>query len=187
MKILEIAEINVGRNVTRIVKEDLKKSTFYTFDDLNYDLTHVTDEYSQQDRKSRSTHVTTSGDIIFSFVGTKAAVVTEENSGKLLNQNFAKIVVDATCMDPYYFCYVVNESIGVQRQKYSVMQGSIIPKMTPAILKEITVDLPQLKKQTSIGRAYFNLCKRQYLLQRQADLEEQFFMNIIRQSDPKNN
>lgn len=55
------------------------------------------------------------------------------------------------------------------------MQGSNLPKMTPAILKDLHVNLPNLKKQSLIGRAYFNLGKRQHLLKQQSELEEQFF------------
>src|SRR5690606_26897148 len=106
-------------------------------------------------RYSQSNHLTQTGDIVISFVGTKATVVTEGNKGKLLNQNFAKIIVEESLIDPYYFCYVLNESHQVRKQKFMLMQGTNLPKMTPSILKDLRIHLPQLHKQSLIGRAYF--------------------------------
>lgn len=187
MKINEIAIIKVGQNVSRISDDKLKEHIIYTFDDLNFDLTHIDDEYLIQNRNSQSNHLTHTGDIVISFVGTKATVVTEDNQGKLLNQNFAKIIIDVSLIDPYYFCYVLNESNQIRKQKLVLMQGSNLPKMTPSILKDLTVNLPNIQKQSFIGRAYFNLCKRQYLLKQQSELEEQFFLKLIQKSDVENN
>lgn len=185
MKVNELAIIKVGRNISRLSDEELKEQPFYTFDDLNFDLTHIAD--LKHKGHAKKNHLTYTGDIVISFVGTKATVVTEVNQGKLLNQNFAKIMIDDTLVDPYYFCYVLNESQQIQKQKNIFMQGTNLPKMTPTILKGLEVHLPTLQKQSFIGIAYFNLCKRQYLLKRQADLEEQFFLKLIQQSDVKNN
>jgi len=187
MKIKEVAIVKVGQNVSRISNDGSKEHTFYTFDDLNFDLTHIDDEDQTQNRNSQSNHLTYTGDIIVSFVGTKATVATEANQGKLLNQNFAKVMIDESLIDPYYFCYIFNESNQIRKQKVVLMQGTNLPKMTPAILKDLHVNLPTLQKQSFIGRAYFNLCKRQYLLEKQSDLEEQFFLKLIQQSDVDNN
>ena len=35
------------------------------------------------------------------------------------------------------------------------MQGSTVPKLTPAILKELEIKLPSIEKQRTIGKAYF--------------------------------
>lgn len=45
MKINEVAIIKVGQNVSRISRDGLKEYIFYTFDDLNFDLTHIDGEY----------------------------------------------------------------------------------------------------------------------------------------------
>ncbi|HDR7347498.1 restriction endonuclease subunit S [Bacillus pacificus] len=187
MKIDEIAIIKVGQNISRISDDGLKENVFYTFDDLNFDLTHMDDKYLKKKTNSQSNHLTHRGDIVISFVGTKATVITESNQGKLLNQNFAKIIIDELLIDPYYFCYVLNEANQIRKQKFVFMQGSNLPKMTPAILKDLHINLPNLQKQSLIGRAYFNLCKRQYLLKQQSELEEQFFLKLIQKSDVNNN
>ncbi|QWG37427.1 restriction endonuclease subunit S [Bacillus mycoides] len=187
MKIDEVAIIKVGQNISRIPDDELNNNIFYTFDDLNFDLTHIDDEYVKKNKNSQSDYLTHRGDIVISFVGTKATVITESNQGKLINQNFAKIIIDDSLMDPYYFCYILNEANQIRKQKLMLMQGSTLPKMTPAILKDLHVNLPNLKKQLLIGRAYFNLCKRQYLLKQQSELEEQFFLNLIQKSDVDNN
>lgn len=187
MKIDEFAIIKVGQNISRISDDGLKEHVFYTFDDLNFDLTHMDDEYLKKNKNSQSNHLTHRGDIVISFVGTKATVITESNQGKLLNQNFAKIIIDELLIDPYYFCYVLNEANQISKQKFVLMQGSNLPKMTPTILKDLHINLPNLQKQSLIGRAYFNLCKRQYLLKQQSKLEEQFFLKLIQKSDVDNN
>ncbi|MCP1191488.1 restriction endonuclease subunit S [Priestia flexa] len=187
MKINEIAIIKVGQNISRISDDGLKEHIFYTYDDLNFDLTHIDDGHLKQNRNSQGNHLTHTGDIVISFVGTKSTVVTENNQGKLLNQNFAKIGIDESLIDPYYFCYVLNESTHIRKQKSVLMQGTNLPKMTPAILKDLNVNLPNIQQQSLIGRAYFNLCKRQYLLKQQSELEEQFFLKLIRKSDVENN
>lgn len=187
MKIDEIAIIKVGQNISRIPDDELNNNIFYTFDDLNFDLTHIDDEYVKKNKNSQSDYFTHRGDIVISFVGTKATVITESNQGKLINQNFAKIIIDESLMDPYYFCYVLNEANQIRKQKFVLMQGSNLPKMTPAILKDLHVNLPDLQKQSLIGKAYFNLCKRQYLLKQQSELEEQIFLKLIRKSDVANN
>lgn len=179
MKINEVAIIKVGQNVSRISDDELKEHIFYTFDDLNFDLTHIGDKYLIQNRNSQSNHLTRTGDIVISFVGTKATVVTEGNQGKLLNQNLAKIIIDESLIDTYYFCYILNESNQIRKQKLVLMQGTNLPKMTPSILKDLEVNLPNLQKQSLIGRAYFYLCKRQYLLKQQFELEEQFLLEFI--------
>ncbi len=187
MKIDEVAIIKVGQNISRIPEEELHNNIFYTFDNLNFDLTHIDEEYVKKNKNSQSNYLTYRGDIVISFVGTKATVITEKNQGKLLNQNFAKIIIDESLIDPYYFCYVLNEANQIRKQKFMLMQGSTLPKMTPAILKDLHVNLPELQKQLLIGRAYFNLCKRQYLLKKQSELEEQFFLELIQKSDVDNN
>lgn len=187
MKIDEITVIKVGQNISRISDDALKENVFYTYDDLNFDLTHMDEESFRQNSESESNYLTYKGDIVISFVSTKAAVITKNNQGKLINQNFAKIIIDEALIDPYYFCYILNEANHIGKQKLMLMQGSNLPKMTPAILKELHVNLPSLKKQSLIGKAYFNLCKRQYLLKRQSELEEQFFLKLIQNSDVDNN
>ncbi|WP_180231154.1 restriction endonuclease subunit S [Bacillus toyonensis] len=186
MKIDEVAIIKVGQNISRIPDDELNNNIFYTFDDLNFDLTHLDDEYVKKNENSQSDYLAYRGDIVISFVGTRATVITESNQGKLLNQNFAKIIIEESLINPYYFCYLLNESNQIRKQKLMFMQGSTLPKMTPAILKDLHINLPNLQKQSLIGRAYFNLCKRQYLLKQQSELEEQFFLKLIQKSDVDN-
>jgi len=63
------------------------------------------------------------------------------------------------------------------------MQGSAVPKLTPAILKELEIKLPSIEKQRIIGKAYFCLRKRQALAKKQAELEEKLFLEVLKQLD----
>lgn len=62
--------------------------------------------------------------------------------------------------DSSYLCYTLNESRSIKMQMAVSMQGSTIPILTPAILKELEIKLPSIEKQRTIGKAYFLLRKR---------------------------
>lgn len=63
------------------------------------------------------------------------------------------------------------------------MQGSTVPKLTPAILKELEIKLPGIEKQRTIGNAYFFMRKSKALAKKQAELEEQLYLEVLKQLD----
>ena len=128
-------------------------------------------------------YLSSAGDVVFSFVSSKAGIVSDLNQGKIINQNFAKLIIENEHLDKHYLCYALNESSSMKKQMAISMQGSTVPKLTPAILKELEIKLPTIEKQRTIGKAYFFLRKRQALAKKQAELEEQLYLEVLKQLD----
>ncbi|MCM3749280.1 restriction endonuclease subunit S [Paenibacillus pasadenensis] len=128
-------------------------------------------------------YLSNTGDVVFSFVSSKAGIVSDLNKGEIINQNFAKLIIEYNQLDSNYLCYALNESHSIKRQMAIFMQGSTVPKLTPAILKELEIELPSVEKQKIIGKAYLSLRKRQALAKKQAELEEQLFLEVLKQLD----
>ncbi len=100
--------------------------------------------------------------------------MSDSNQGKTINQNFTKLIIEHNHLDSSYLCYALNESYSMKKQMAISMQGSTVPKLTPAILKGVEIKLPSIENQRTIRKAYFFLKRRQTLVKRQAELEEQF-------------
>ncbi|QCR30447.1 restriction endonuclease subunit S [Priestia megaterium] len=187
MKLEDIVTVRIGRNLSRgNEKNDLTLVT-YSYDDLINDLDGSFLDLQASSYSGNSNHkdsyLSIPGDVVFSFVSSKAGIVSDLNQGKIISQNFAKLVITYDQLDSSYLCYVLNESYSMKKQMAISMQGSTVPKLTPAILKELEVTLPSIEKQRTIGKAYFSLRKRQALAKKQAELEEQLYLEVLRQLD----
>ena len=187
MKLKDIVTVKVGRNISRIKeKQDLTSNT-YTYEDLMDDLNGLfcnsKSSFYKEHSSDKDNHLSKSGEVVFSFVSSKAAIISDENIGKIINQNFAKLIIKDKRLDCSYLCYVLNESNTMRKQMAISMQGSTVRKLTPAILKDLEVKLPNLEKQQTIGKAYLTLKKRQALAKQQADLEEQHYLEILKRLD----
>lgn len=147
------------------------------FEDLINDLDGSFLDLQASSYTGNSSHkegyLSSAGDVVFSFVSSKAGIVSDLNQGKIINQNFAKLIIEHDQLDSSYLCYALNESYSMKKQMAISMQGSTVPKLTPAILKELEIKLPSIEKQRTIGKAYFFLRKRHALAKKQAELEEQ--------------
>lgn len=167
MKLGDIIDIKVGLNSSRLTTDDVRQQAGYTYDDLQVDLgSGLSDQVNLE--------------IVTSLVGSQtSAIISATNRAKVLNQNFARINMDATIIDPYYLCYLLNESHDIMRQKETLKQGSTLPKITPQIIKELQVSLPPIEQQQKIGRIYY-LANQQYqLMQQNAQQQHQAMMRII--------
>jgi hypothetical protein len=187
MKLGDIVTVKVGRNLSRGNKIHNQSLETYTYENLMHDL-----ESFFLDSKTCMLHehagvedsyLSQAGDVVFSFVSSKAAIVSDVNKGKMINQNFAKLIIENEQLDHSYLCYMLNESQAMKQQMVISMQGSTVRKLTPAILKSLDMKLPNMKKQQTIGKAYLQVKKRQALARQQADLEEIFYLEVLKQFD----
>lgn len=185
MKLGDIVSVKIGRNLSRENdKIDLTLGS-YTYEDLVKDLegSFLDSNTLSNAGNDEDSYVGKAGDVVFSFVSSKASIVSDIREGKVLNQNFAKLIIEQDHLDRRYLCYALNESHFMKKQMAISMQGSAIPKLTPAILKKLEIRLPTIEKQRMIGNAYFVLRKRQALARRQAELEEQLYLEVLKQLD----
>ncbi|MGG4132110.1 restriction endonuclease subunit S [Paenibacillus illinoisensis] len=184
MKLENVVTVRIGKNLSRGNEKNDLTLVAYSYEDLLNDLEgSFLDFQANLDEEYTDGYLSSTGDVVFSFVSSKAGIVSDLNQGKIINQNFAKLVFDHKKLDPCYLCYVLNESYSVKKQMAISMQGSFVPKLTPAILKEFEIKLPTIEKQRTIGKAYFILKKHHALVKKQAELEEKLYLEILNQLD----
>ncbi|MCY9514054.1 restriction endonuclease subunit S [Paenibacillus apiarius] len=187
MKLEDIITVKIGRNLSRGSEKNDQTLIAYSFEDLINDLDGLfldsqASSYSGNPNYNEG-YLSRVGDVIFSFVSSKAGIVSDSNQGKIINQNFAKLIIEHDQLDSSYLCYALNESYSMKKQMAMSMQGSTVPKLTPAILKDLEIKLPSIGKQRTIGKAYFFLRKRHALAKKQAELEEQLYLEVLNQLD----
>lgn len=185
MKLKDVVQIENGKNSSRIKDTDKNFET-YTYEDMVDDMgKYATYQEKIQSNKTINRDVDndnviiSSGDIVFSFVSSTAGIVSDANQGKVLNQNFAKLIFDAKQIDPKYLCYCLNKSIYIQQQINGLMEGISLRRIKPAHLKEINLPLIDYKSQQSIGYAYFSLLKRRYLQEEHMRQEEMYVLTLL--------
>ncbi|MCI4139078.1 restriction endonuclease subunit S [Bacillus vallismortis] len=184
MRLEEMVTVKIGRNLSRGHEKNDPTLVAYTYEDLINDLDgSFLDSPGARHVKHQESYLSSAGDVVFSFVSSKAGIVSDRHQGKVINQNFAKLMIEHHELDRRYLCYALNESHGMKKQMAISMQGSTVPKLTPAILKELEIDLPSMEKQRTIGQAYFCLRKRQALVKKQAELEEQLYLEALKRLD----
>lgn len=187
MKLEQIITIKMGKNQSRKNEHDYADLSTYSYEDLMKDLDGAYLDSIVNEKESTlltvDPYLTTVCDVVFSFVSSVAGIVSIETQGKVMNQNFAKLIIDTDKLDKHYLCYVLNESQFMKKQMTISMQGSTVPKLTPGIFRALEVQLPSIEKQKMIGKAYFHFRKRQALMKKQAKLEEQLFLEILKQHD----
>lgn len=187
MKLEDIVTVKIGRNLSRGNEKNDLTLVAYSYEDLIIDLdgSFLDSQLNSYcgNSKQDDGYLSNTGDVVFSFVSSIAGIVSDLNKGKIINQNFAKLIIDYDQLDSSYLCYALNESYSIKRQMAIFMQGSTVPKLTPAILKELEIELPSIEKQQTIGKAYLSLRKRQALVKKQAELEEQLFLEVLKQLD----
>ncbi|MGD7052993.1 restriction endonuclease subunit S [Sutcliffiella horikoshii] len=186
MKLEDVVTVKIGRNLSRGNEKGDMTLVAYSYEDLIRDLEGLflnskTD--TSNDEVQYDGYVSRAGDVVFSFVSSKSGIVSDVNQGKIINQNFAKLIIEHDGLDSSYLCYALNESHSMKKQMAISMQGSTVPKLTPSILKELEIKLPTLEKQRTIGKAYFYLRKQQALAKKQAELEEQLYLEVLRKLD----
>jgi len=187
MKLEDIVTVKIGRNLSRGNEKNDLTLVVYSYEDLMNDLDgsfldSKANSYSEN-KNSKDSYLSSVGDVVFSFVSSKAGIVSALNQGKIINQNFAKLIIEHDHLDKSYLCYALNESGPMKKQMAISMQGSTVPKLTPAILKGLEIELPSIEKQRTIGKAYFYFRKRQTLTKKQAELEEQLFLKVLNRLD----
>lgn len=196
MKLNDIVEMRAGKNFSRN-KGEKDTGVPYTYEDLVRDLSEFAPY--QKDKEYRESfinnktndenhYLVSDGDVVFSFVSSTAGIISKESEGKVLNQNFAKLIIKDSQIDPRYLCYCLNQSTHLKKQMAVAMQGSTLRRLTPSSLRELDIPILDYLKQQHIGYAYFSLLKRQFLLEQKIKQEEDFVLMLLEsQFEPEMN
>lgn len=142
------------------------------------------------DERSIRTHdrvcVLQSGDVVFSLLTGKAAIVGPVHDGCIFTQNHVRMIPESL-IDSGYLAYLLNESSDVRRQLLVGQQGSsMTQRYTVKQLSELELGtLPSLEMQRTLGQLYFNQLKLNALKKRQADLETVLVLGKIKGVQPQ--
>lgn len=180
VKLGEVISMKLGLNWSRQDEEHRKYLTIYNNNDLMDDLNGVNEITSTAQKKLKPhNHAVNKGDIVYSFINSISAIVSEANCGKVINQNFAKIEVDETKINKKYLCYLLNKDKDIKKLKTIAMQGSQLRKLSPTSIKDFEVVLPTVDIQWVIGDFYFEWTRRQELIKRQYEREDILFSEFL--------
>ena len=172
LKLNEIAEIYQGSILTRIKpinQLDEVEADSISMQELSYyvGILDSFDNYTKSKisaSKLPSCIFTKQKDIVVGLSSRKAMVIEEERSNKLLLSNFALVRVDVNKLDPYYFCWLLNENLQFQKSLEQKVQGSAHVFILPINkLKESELDLPNINIQRKVGLLYDMYRKRERL------------------------
>lgn len=168
--IKDIANIYAGKNLSR-GDEVFSEAVVYSQKDLEDDLvcSNTQTILSNKMLGLKDNYITKSSDIIMNLISRTCAIVSPSNENKLIKNSFVKIQLVTTEIDPWYFCYVVNES--------EIFKKSIIPEvvslvrpLSVSILGNSKIKLPSLSNQKKLGIMYKNLCRQRFLSHKKEQL-----------------
>lgn len=183
-----IVEFVSGTSQFRIV-EDLSDESpayfIYAQSDLEEDLAGL--NIKRANRKQIKTfdavNTVSVGDVIFSLLSGKAALVQAGHDGYLFTQNYV-VLVPSGGIDARYLVYTINENQEVKLQLQRGQQGSATFKYTLKQLKSLTLpSLPLKEKQEAIGELYLSQIRLDSLRKRVSELETALVLEKIRKAD----
>lgn len=169
IKLNEIAEICQGNILTRIKPssqfDEVVELDSISMQELSY-YVGISDEFGLFSKsriaknKLASCIYTQQKDIVVGLSSRKAMVIEEERAKKLLLSNFVIVRPKENVLDPYYFCWLLNENLQVQKNLEQKVQGSANVSILPInTLKELEINIPNINIQRKIGIIY-DLCRR---------------------------
>lgn len=190
MRLENLVEFQVGSPQFRIKESVADAATtykFYSQNNLEEDLTGVelaTEEAKQIATTDEVTTVTL-GDLVFSLISGRAAIVRKEHDGYLYTQNYV-VIEPGTEVDSKYLVYLLNEDREVAHQFWLGLQGSMVMKYTVKQLRELKIKrLPNLDKQQAIGDIYFKQMRIQALRKRIAENETLLTLAVLAEEKQK--
>ncbi len=162
----EIIEFSLGKNVTRIKEQDTE---IFTPEDFERDLSSGDNECN------------TYGCII-NLIKSKAAPISVHTESKVITQNFLKCLLDESKILPWYFCYQFNEGKELEQQIAMFHQGTTlsVKKLNVKTISELKINLPDLEKQKLIGDAYRKSILQYQLYLKQAEDIKKYTLEMIR-------
>lgn len=159
-KLKDMVEFVSGSPQFRIIEtSDISapQYTYYGQSDLEADLVDMDSNGSdgKQVRTFDKVNTLCHGDVVFSLISGKSAIVGVKHRGYLYTQNYVKLVA-SNKVDSKYLAYLLNEDPFIKKQFQMGLQGSQVLKYTLKQVKELELpDLPPIDKQRMIGDIYF--------------------------------
>lgn len=186
MELKNILNVKTGINSSRMKPGETVEA--YTAADLEDDLLNMTstNHFNKNGSTDISKKETYNGELIQSLISERTAIVTENNVGKSINQNFAYFEFDETKLDPKFLCYMLNESEEIKRQRYRLSQGTIVRKASPRTIMEFDIKIPSIEIQQAVGNLYGLILAKRRVTLAKIKIDEQIVLERIKQT-MKNN
>ncbi len=155
---------------------------YYGQPNIEEDLNGI--DYNNSDSKKVRTfdkvNTLCEGDVVFSLISGKSAIVAASHQGYLYTQNYVKLVTNKK-IDSKYLVYLLNEDKFIGKQFQIGLQGSQVLKYTLKQVKQLELpDFPTIEKQRIIGDIYFNQLRLCALRNRAANLETAILFEKLR-------
>ncbi|MEF2967787.1 restriction endonuclease subunit M [Paenibacillus sp. M1] len=161
--------------------------SYYGQPDLEADLAGMDskDNDGKQVRTFDKVNTLSQGDVIFSLISGKSAIVNVKHQGYLYTQNYVKLVAGIK-VDSKYLVFLLNEDPLIKKQFQTGLQGSQVLKYTLKQVKELELpDLPTIDKQRMLGELYFNQLRLEALRNRVASSETIIVLEKLRRVSTK--
>jgi restriction endonuclease S subunit len=176
-RLANVMQFSAGPNFSRLKNKVPEESAYSAFS-IEEDLCQISEDVYRKTDAFSSDNQTKIGDLVVGMRKGKAAVVGSKNAGKFINSNFLACQYDPGILDPWFFCYWLNESEEAARQ-YTVAGGNR-QVCTPAILELLEITLPDIETQRKIGNSY-RLAKRcEYLMDQKKDEMNRLVLQLIK-------
>lgn len=188
MQMMEIAELKSGTPQFRIKESmDPDAPVYFYFgqSEMEDDLTGVETlgGTRKQIRTFDNVGTLESGDLVFSLISGKAAIVKSCHDGYLYTQNYVKII-PVSLIDVGYLTYILNEDANIKHQLLSSQQGSATLKSTIRQLSDLVFSvLPSIEKQKVIGELYFNQLRLAALKKKVATAETALVIEKLKEAN----
>lgn len=180
-----VTEFVSGSSQFRIKEVFDDEAPIYTYfgqQDIEDDLVGIdsNDRDSKQVRTFDKVNTLCEGDVVFSLISGKSAIVGANHQGYLYTQNYVKLVTNEK-IDSKYLVYLLNEDKFIKKQFQIGLQGSQVLKYTLKQVKELELPhLSTIEKQRIIGEIYFNQLRLEALRNRTANLETTIVLENLR-------
>lgn len=176
-----------GHNSSRIKNS---KSEIYRIEDMTIDLNSMYYLPNvQENNYKQSNDKTQIGQLMFNLNTYQAAVISKQNSSKIIDQNFVQIVIKDNSLDPIYLCYMLNSSNMIKRQESAFSQGVVVKRMVPNDILNLSLPNIDMNQQKKIGRIYALQIHEEFLHKKRekmiSSLVNQILQNSIEEKENK--
>lgn len=189
MEILDkLVKFTSGKTQFRIkesMEENAIEYNFYSQNDIDNDLKEYYISNVEETKKIKTldkVNLIKKGDLIFSLISGRAAIVKKNYENYIFTQNFVKIEPKKK-LNKEFLLYLLNEEEEIRKQFQLSLQGSKTLKYSMIQLKNLKLfKLPPLEKQKLIGEIYIKQEKLNGLKERKLNLEKVIIKEKIKEA-----
>lgn len=170
----EAADIVSGYNIVRLSEEDQERK--YSNADFEHDFYQMKLASPSNDiiyRQSVAAH------------NMSATIISDENKDKFISQVFSIMKIDRKKLNPWYLCYLLNESDIIAKQCNVLLQGSVIARLSAHQLKQMQIPVISMNEQEKLGRLYVTALYQYYLETTRTTMKLQGILSILHDRERK--